>query len=248
MSDDGTAAPARSPARWETIAARLREDLAAGRPSPGERLPNETELASRFGVNRHTLRQAVRALEHDGLVRVVHGSGTFVREVVLDYALRRRTRMTENLASVGERARRELLSHRVAPAGDFASALRVAARDEAEWIATRATVRGRAVAVSTAVFPLPRLAGIAAAVAAQGSITAALATLGIHDYTRARSVVSARLPSPVEADALARPGNQPVLVVHYTNVDRDDVAIEAGITVFAADAVQLTVQPEGVDQ
>src|SRR5215216_6058040 len=92
-ADSGAAPPAR---RWEAIAAELRADIAEGRLQPGERLPNETLLATRFGVNRHTLRQAVQALARDGFVRVAHGSGTYVRELVLDYALQRRTRLSQN--------------------------------------------------------------------------------------------------------------------------------------------------------
>jgi GntR family phosphonate transport system transcriptional regulator len=53
------------------------------------------------------------------------------------------------------------------------------------------------------------------------------------------------MPTQSEADALARPVTQPLLVVSYTNVDRDGLAVEAGITLFAADAVQLVVEPEG---
>ena len=74
-------------ARWQAIAAELRADILAGRIRPGERLPNEQALADRFGVNRHTLRQAVQALAREGHVHVRQGSGTFVRELVLDYAL-----------------------------------------------------------------------------------------------------------------------------------------------------------------
>ena len=246
FGNDGNGNTAHGPAkaRWETIAAALRTDIASGRFTPGERLPNEGDLARRFAVNRHTLRQAMQALARDGHVRVVQGRGTFVRELVLDYALQRRTRMTENLASVGERAQREVLFDGIAPASDFASALDVPARKSVEWIVTRASVRGRVVSLSTAVFPLPRLRGIADAVKRSGSVTEALRSLGVLDYTRRRSVVSARLPDQREADALARSITQPVLVVHYTNVDEAGVPVEAGATLFAADAMQLTVEPE----
>ncbi|HEX6704893.1 MAG TPA: phosphonate metabolism transcriptional regulator PhnF [Albitalea sp.] len=232
-------------ARWESIAAELRDDILQGRFAPGQRLPNETELAQRFGVNRHTLRQAMQALAHEGHVHVRQGRGTFVRELVLDYALQRRTRLSENLASVGERAQRELLSHGVVPAGPWAAALQVGPRSQVELLATRASVRGRPVGLTSAAFPCPRLRGVAEAVARLGSITAALMELGVTDYTRSRSVVCARLPTQAEADALARPVSQPVLVVQYTNVDREGVPIEAGSTLFAADAVQLVVEPEG---
>lgn len=228
--------------RWETIAAELRADVAQGRLRPGERLPNETVLAARFGVNRHTLRQAVQALARDGFVRVVQGSGTYVRELVLDYALQRRTRLSQNLAAAGETAQRELLSQELVRGGEWARELGVHARTSLQLMYTRACVRGCPVNLATSAYPLPRLAGMAQAFTDTGSITAALKQLGVADYTRARSVVSCRLPTPAEADALARPATQPVLVVRYVNVDALGVPVEAGCTLFASDAVQLTVQ------
>jgi len=152
-------------ARWQAIAAQLRADILAGRVAPGERLPNETALAERFGVNRHTLRQAVQALVREGHLDVRQGCGTFVRELVLDYALQRRTRLSENLARMGETAGRELLSHAVLPAGEWAQALKLPARAKVVVLETRSSVRGRRVGLSTAAFPCPRLAGIAAPVA-----------------------------------------------------------------------------------
>jgi GntR family phosphonate transport system transcriptional regulator len=61
---------------------------------------------------------------------------------------------------------------------------------------------------------------------------------------RASSVVSCRLPSQAEADALARAATEPVLVVQFLNVDSQGLPVEAGRTLFASDAVQLTVAHE----
>lgn len=228
--------------RWERIAQALRADIASGRFAPGTRLPNEGQLAQRFGVNRHTLRQAVQALAREGFVKVVQGSGTWVRELVLDYALQRRTRLSENLAEAGERAQRELLASERGPAGSWAQALRLAPQGEIELLYTRSSVRGRPVSLCTSAFPCPRLAGMAEAFGRTHSVTAALARLGVADYTRQRSSISARLPSSAEADALARPASQPVLEVRYSNIDLAGNPVEAGITLFAADAVQLLVE------
>lgn len=230
--------------RWEAIAAELRQDIVQGQLTPGQKLPNEATLAARFAVNRHTLRQAVQALAQEGFVRVVQGSGTYVRELVLDYALQRRTRLSQNLAAAGESADRQLLGQEVVRAGEWARDLGLPATGKVELLYTRATVRGRPINLASSAYPLPRLAGMAEAVTAHGSITKALQALGVPDYTRARSVVSCRLPTVAEADALARPVTQPVLVVRYVNVDGEGQPVEAGRTLFAADAVQLTVEPE----
>lgn len=44
----------------------------------GQRIPNEFELAERFGVGRSTIREAVKALVSKGILEVKRGSGTYV--------------------------------------------------------------------------------------------------------------------------------------------------------------------------
>src|SRR3954452_24500925 len=69
--------PSRLSLRY-SIASGLRRRVAAGDLSPGERLPSEPELARSLGVSRSSLRAAIALLEEDGLVRRLHGSGTYV--------------------------------------------------------------------------------------------------------------------------------------------------------------------------
>ena len=57
----------------------LRSLLETGDLRLGDRLPNEAELARRFGVGRNSVREAIRQLEIVGLIEVRHGEGTFVR-------------------------------------------------------------------------------------------------------------------------------------------------------------------------
>ena len=47
---------------------------------PGERLPSERDLATKLGVSRTTLREALIALEPGGTVEVRGGSGVYVSE------------------------------------------------------------------------------------------------------------------------------------------------------------------------
>jgi GntR family transcriptional regulator, phosphonate transport system regulatory protein len=227
---------------WAQIAQALRERITQGQLKPGERLPSDVQLAEHFGVNRHTLRQAIQSLVQQGHLRVQQGSGTYVRALVLDYALQRRTRMTHNLAQAGEAAQRELLHHQVQAAGEWAQALQLGARSKVVVLTTRASLRGRPIGLGTTAYPLPRLADMPEAFLRCGSITEALRSLGVQDYVRAQSTVSCRLPSSTEADLLARPKSEPVLVVQFQSVDSSGLPVEAGRTLFAADAVQLTVE------
>lgn len=57
------------------IIAQIREAILSGALNPGDRLPAEKELVSRFGVSKHTLREAIRALEVMGFLEVRKGAG-----------------------------------------------------------------------------------------------------------------------------------------------------------------------------
>jgi GntR family transcriptional repressor for pyruvate dehydrogenase complex len=56
----------------------LLEDIADGSVVAGERLPNETELATRFGMSRGVVRECLRGLEERGVITVKQGSGARV--------------------------------------------------------------------------------------------------------------------------------------------------------------------------
>jgi len=55
---------------------------------PGSRLPSEMKMASRFGVSRTVIREAVSRLKSEGLVESRQGSGVFVREENMDAPFR----------------------------------------------------------------------------------------------------------------------------------------------------------------
>ena len=62
------------------IANQIRTAILDGKLKPGDRLPNERQLAEQFGVSRVTVRDALRALETSGLIEVRVGAtgGAFV--------------------------------------------------------------------------------------------------------------------------------------------------------------------------
>ena len=64
---------------YRQLDAILRDQIAGGVLRPGDRFPAETALCVQYGVSRATVRQALEALEEDGLIDRTAGRGTFLR-------------------------------------------------------------------------------------------------------------------------------------------------------------------------
>ncbi len=67
--------------RADGVAERLRSLILTGAYPAGSRLPNERELSESLGVNRASVREALKRLEFLELIDVRHGQGSFVRDV-----------------------------------------------------------------------------------------------------------------------------------------------------------------------
>lgn len=63
----------------DQVIEQMRGAITGGEWRVGERIPTEPELVAALGVGRNTVREAVRALSHAGLLDVRQGDGTFVR-------------------------------------------------------------------------------------------------------------------------------------------------------------------------
>ncbi|MFC3996439.1 FadR/GntR family transcriptional regulator [Nocardiopsis sediminis] len=85
----------------DQVISQLRAQIDSGEWGVGDRIPTESELSDQLEVGRNTVREAVRALAHAGLLEIRQGAGTFVRaSSELGGALRRRlerSRLRENL-------------------------------------------------------------------------------------------------------------------------------------------------------
>ena len=78
MPDDGQKLDLGATPLWFQIAERLRAAVEKGEFAPGDRLPSETELNSRYGVSRTTARSALDRLEQEGLISRRAGKGSIV--------------------------------------------------------------------------------------------------------------------------------------------------------------------------
>ncbi|MFI5662303.1 FadR/GntR family transcriptional regulator [Streptomyces sp. NPDC051684] len=74
MTPDGARFQQVAPVRlYQRIVEQIEQAIASGDLKPGHRLPSERELVSQFGASRPTVREALRVLESNGLIRSRHG-------------------------------------------------------------------------------------------------------------------------------------------------------------------------------
>jgi GntR family transcriptional regulator, transcriptional repressor for pyruvate dehydrogenase complex len=64
---------------YEHIVEQIHALIREGRWAPGDQIPPERELAERFRVSRTSVREALRALEMQGVIESRQGGGTFIR-------------------------------------------------------------------------------------------------------------------------------------------------------------------------
>jgi GntR family phosphonate transport system transcriptional regulator len=241
--DDDTTAPADAGvSRWRRIRDALAEEIARGRWAAGAKLPSEAALARRFGVHRHTVRQALRQLAADGRIRTEHGRGSFACPEPLRYALGARTSFTANVVDQGKTASRRIDGmETIRATARLAGQLDLARGAAVLRVVATAYADGVALARGQHHFPLQRLAGIAEGVRATGGITAALEAAGVTDVRRATTRISTRPASPEEAAALALAPRQPVLVTEGRDVDGEGRPVQYVVTAFAGSRVELEV-------
>ncbi len=226
---------------WKAIVTSLSNDIAEGIYQQGDKLPTEAVLAMRFGVNRHTVRQAMKALADEGIVHARRGAGVFVTMKPTDYPIGRRVRFHQNLAAAGRIPTKEvlLLETRTAHLSE-AEALCIPTGTSVHVYEGLSSVENTPIALFRSVFPAERFPDMLEHLTNDPSITSALAQSGVADYTRASTRVNAKHATVTQALHLRIAEHAPILRTISVNTDTNGHPIEVGRTWFAADKVTLT--------
>jgi DNA-binding FadR family transcriptional regulator len=147
----------------DEVMEQLERLIAAGEWPVGSKIPPEPALVAALGVGRNTVREAVRALEHAGLLEPRRGDGTYVRA-------------TSDLgAALLRRARRSTAMHVLAVRSSLerdAAAVAAVHRNEADVVAIRDAITARRAAApggDRAAFVAADLAFHRAVIAATGN-------------------------------------------------------------------------------
>jgi GntR family phosphonate transport system transcriptional regulator len=226
---------------WKQIADKISRSIQSGEFDHTGRVPPETVLAERFGVNRHTVRNALAALVEEGLLSRVQGRGTMIeKREKLVFPITRRTRFTEGLGQQAGAIAREVVRSDIRPARkDVAEALHLKEGVPLACIFMIGFADQQPVSVAATYFPEARFGGIGELISHHHSVTKALNALGVADYVRVSTDVTGRTASTEEGAYLKLSGGAVVLEAASVNADLDGVPIQYSRTVFAADRIAL---------
>lgn len=228
---------------YAQIARQIEQEI-SGLYAPGDFLPSESDLAARFGVNRHTLRRAIDELVDAGMLERRHGRGVLVLDSQIDYLIGTATRFTENLASQGLQAVNQILRKQTLLASArIAERLQLHEGDPVHWIETLRLLDQRPMCIVSHFIPAQHFPDLL--IRYEGdSLHALLKDHYQCQLRRTESLVTAVLPQGDDARCLKMPQNRPVLRVKSVNVDeRSNTPIEYAVTRFRADRIQLRINP-----
>ena len=139
---------------------RVLSELIGTELSPGDRVPSERELMARFAVSRATVRQAIDALEREGLLVRRHGSGTFVAEHRVTSRLHLAS-FSDDMARRGLVPTTQLLSaERIGADDEVAVALALSPGAPVAHLERLRCADGRPMAYEVGDYPLDRLPGL----------------------------------------------------------------------------------------
>lgn len=106
---------------YQAVADSLAEQIRRGDLQPDQRIPSESELGDLYGVGRNTVRHAIGELVDQGVLKTVHGVGTFVVGVRTSKTAEYLLGFTQEMALQGKQVGSRLLDARLIPADPFLS-------------------------------------------------------------------------------------------------------------------------------
>ncbi|SEL91579.1 GntR family transcriptional regulator [Streptacidiphilus jiangxiensis] len=203
----------------------------------GEVLPNERDLAARFGVARATLRQALDQLELEGRLVRRRGIGTLIAA----------PRMGVPVAEASARDTWRIVDCGTVPAtAGVAAALGVEAGVEVHSVRRVRMMAGTAVGTETLYVPveiMPHVPGFLAESSRARAMLKQFQALPIEGESRA---VELGVAEEEQARLLERPPGIPVLVL-TTRYAGEDGILAAAVSTYRADNCKLTFGEAGVE-
>ena len=227
---------------YTRIAKELRTNIEKAVYQPGDKLPTEKNLADRFDVNRHTIRNAIAVLKEEGLIRVDRGRGMFVAKTPIKYPIGKRVRYNENLKAQGIKANYKTIKTVEMPADSVISkALKIDVGEKVVLIERLGLANEQPISIASSYFPAKLFSNLISSWQQYDSISKLMREVYDCDHVRLSTRISARIVKDTDARLLKVSLNHPILLAESVNVNDKGTVIEYGVTRFSGSMMEIVI-------
>ncbi len=226
---------------------RLKEQLldriTAHEWQPEDCLPSERTLCEEYVLSRMTVRQALAELEKEGIIKRVHGKGTYVQREKLTQPLLKLTSFSEDMRQRGFVPGAQTLALERIPAGKLlAEKLRVAVGDEVILLKRLRLASGEPMAIETAYLPSERCGAIYDQLAQNKSLYHLMRTQLCIELSGAKQSIEVTGVQGWEAKLLRIAETDLVMKIERQTFDTQKHPVEYVVSKYRADKYKLYIE------
>lgn len=230
------------------IAEGLIGQIEAGALAPGAQLPPERDLSAKLGVNRLTLRRALRVLEAQGLIIRKHGVGTYVAEAKIERQMEVVFRFTRGMQKRGFTPAAKVISLEVSVLdASLARELAVPISSLAYLIMRLRLINQEPVMLESYTIPTQRFPGLDQYDLENRSIYEVMETQYGVAIVRARQSFEPVVASAFEADLLGTEVGAPLMLERRLSFDKDGRPVEFGKDRYRGDRFRFVTEAQPYD-
>jgi GntR family transcriptional regulator len=225
------------------IAEGLIAQIEQGDLTPGDRLPPERELSETLGVNRMTLRQALRVLDAQGLLIRQQGSGTYVAEPKIEREAGRLVPFTKGMRRRGYLPGAKLitLNKRAAEAA-VARELKLPVSAPVYFIRRLRLINQEPVMLERLMVPAHRFPGFERYDLSSRSVYDVMEKEYGVAIVRARQSLEPSTATEFEAELLDVEPGAPLMLERRLGLDGDDQPVEYGKDLYRGDRFRFVTE------
>lgn len=209
----------------------------------GQKLPSENEMLRRYGVSRHTIRQAIQKLKDKGLIYSHQGRGNFVANIKIPYNMTGKSNYSSQILDIGFEPSSRIIESKIIPADeDVAKELQINETEDVLMLKILKFVDNTPFALYTSFFDAKRFGNLEKYIKDNTSLYKILKEKYNVEATKQDCFFEAMLPTIEEAELLMIPPTFPLLVSNVPSIDKDGKAVECGYAKFRSDLAKIKIK------
>ncbi len=228
---------------YSQIAESLLDRIESGRLAPGERLPPERELSQMLGVNRMTLRQALRLLETQGLLVRRQGNGTYIAEPKIERQAGRLISFTRGMQRRGYKPGARVIAFAQRPVeASLAGHLRLPVSAPVYDIHRLRLINEEPVMLERFIIPVQRFPGLDAHELASRSMYEIMEKEYKVSVSQARQSLEPVVAAEYEAKLLGVEPGAPLMLERRLSFDKENRPVEYGKDLYRGDRFRFVTE------